>query len=270
MVGPQTNLASTSNLATTTPTAANPYAAMDKGPAFQKGFGEGWTNATKGTPWGSTIGKAGITLNTMEAINEYNKKEKKPEEPEEDYYDGPYMATPRQRTDLAGRSPTDSSEAQYFTDVNPVPSYIKVSEYEQWKKDHGMAASGGLMALAKGGKGKGVPLENGAFIVDARTVSELGNGSSGAGQELLARYGGKALKGPGDGVSDSIRANIGGKQQARVARDEVKFSADAVKRLGGGSAARGTAKLYAMMDKAHAARKTAKRGQDTGLKSILR
>jgi hypothetical protein len=116
--------------------------------------------------------------------------------------------------------------------------------------------------LAAGGP---VNMHNGAFVVDARTVSELGNGSSNAGIELLQRLGGQPVRGGGDGVSDSVPARIGGKQEARVARDEVIFQPKAVKRLGGGSAKRGTQKLYAMMEKAHKARKRAGRGQDTKL-----
>ena len=114
-----------------------------------------------------------------------------------------------------------------------------------------------------------VNMRNGSFVVDARTVSELGNGSSNAGMEFLSRMGGQPLQGPGDGVSDSIRASIGGRQEARVARDEVLFSPEAVKRLGKGSSKRGTAKLYSLMNKAHAARKKAKRGQDTKLRRGL-
>lgn len=112
-------------------------------------------------------------------------------------------------------------------------------------------------------RGGGIHMDDGAFVVDARTVSELGNGSSSAGQELLARLGGRPVKGPGDGVSDSIRANIGGRQEARVARDEVIFPAAAVKKLGGAK------KLYALMDKAHKARKKAGRGSDTKLRKGL-
>ncbi len=117
----------------------------------------------------------------------------------------------------------------------------------------------GDMSYAKGG----VHMDDGAFVVDARTVSELGNGSSSAGQELLARMGGRPVKGPGDGVSDSIPAKIGGTQEARVARDEVIFPAKAVKKLGGAK------KLYALMDKAHKARKKADRGEDTKLRKGL-
>jgi hypothetical protein len=106
-------------------------------------------------------------------------------------------------------------------------------------------------------------MDDGAFVVDARTVSELGNGSSNAGIEYLQRLGGRPVNGPGDGVSDSIRANIGGVQEARVARDEVIFPAKAVKRMGGAN------KLYALMGKAHTARKKASRGEDTKLRSRL-
>jgi hypothetical protein len=118
-------------------------------------------------------------------------------------------------------------------------------------------------------EGGSVDMRDGAFVVDARTVSELGNGSSNAGIDMLSRMGGRPVHGPGDGVSDSVRASIGGKQEARVARDEVIFQPEAVRRLGGGSDARGTKKLYALMDKAHKARKKAKRGQDTGVRRGL-
>jgi len=144
--------------------------------------------------------------------------------------------------------------------------YMQQSSYGQSQhgnNPNGLGQISNLPGLARGGE---VPLKQGSFVVDARTVSELGNGSSGAGQDLLARLGGMAIRGPGDGVSDSVRANIGGMQQARVARDEVQFSPEAVQRLGKGSHSRGTQKLYTLMNKAQAARKSAKRGQDTGLR----
>lgn len=118
-------------------------------------------------------------------------------------------------------------------------------------------------------RGGVVNMRPGSFVADARFVSEAGNGSSNAGKEVLARLGGVPVEGPGDGVSDSIKASIGGVQEARVARDEVIFPPEAVKRIGRGSEKRGTQKLYALMDKAHKARKEAKRGQDTGLRRGL-
>lgn len=124
-------------------------------------------------------------------------------------------------------------------------------------------------AMDQYNRGGAVNMRDGSFVVDARTVSELGNGSSNAGIEMLSRMGGRPVRGPGDGVSDSVRASIGGKQEARVARDEVIFQPEAVRRLGGGSETKGTKKLYALMDKAHKARKKAKRGQDTKVRKGL-
>jgi hypothetical protein len=114
-----------------------------------------------------------------------------------------------------------------------------------------------------------VELADGAFVLDARTVSEMGNGSSNAGMEALRRIGGRPINGPGDGVSDSIPARIGRDQPARVARDEVVVPAEAVRKIGKGNPKRGADKLYALMDKAHKARKKAKRGQDTKLRRGL-
>lgn len=127
----------------------------------------------------------------------------------------------------------------------------------------------GLPMPAPYAKGGEVELADGAFVMDARTVSELGNGSSGAGQELLARMGGRPVRGPGDGVSDSIPARIGRDQPARVARDEVIFDPEAVRKIGKGDQKKGAQKLYAMMDKAHKARKKAGRGSDTKLRKGL-
>ena len=61
--------------------------------------------------------------------------------------------------------------------------------------------------------------------------------------------GGRLLKGPGDGMSDSIPANIGGRQPARLADGEFVVPADVVSHLGNGSTDAGAKKLYAMMDK---------------------
>ena len=115
----------------------------------------------------------------------------------------------------------------------------------------------------------GIPIKEGSFIMPARETAEFGNGSSNAGLAALSRMGARPIYGPGDGVSDSIRANIGGKQEARVARDEAYFPPEAVARIGKGSHKKGTKKLYAMMKAAQEARKKADRGQDTGLRGLL-
>ena len=66
--------------------------------------------------------------------------------------------------------------------------------------------------------------------------------------------GGKLLKGPGDGMSDSIVANIGGKQPARLADGEFVVPADVVSHLGNGSTDAGAKHLYKMMDNIRKAR----------------
>lgn len=131
---------------------------------------------------------------------------------------------------------------------------------ERLKRMLGSSRDSMSSMYAKGGE---VDMKDGSFVVDARTVSEMGNGSSNAGIERLGAMGGRPVRGRGDGVSDSVPARIGGRQEARVARDEVIFSPEAVARVGGGSHSKGTKKLYALMDKAHKARKKAGRGQDT-------
>jgi hypothetical protein len=106
--------------------------------------------------------------------------------------------------------------------------------------------------FAKGGV---VQMDDGGFVVDARTVSEAGNGFTEAGQNRYAQLGGIPLRGPGDGVSDSIPARIGRDQPARVATGEVYMPPQAVAQIGGGNSQRGAQKLYAMMERAHKATK---------------
>jgi hypothetical protein len=61
--------------------------------------------------------------------------------------------------------------------------------------------------------------------------------------------GGRLLKGPGDGVSDSIPASIGNRQPARLADGEFVIPARIVSELGNGSTDAGARQLYAMMDR---------------------
>jgi hypothetical protein len=72
----------------------------------------------------------------------------------------------------------------------------------------------------------------------------------GLGAALPPRF----LSGGGDGMSDSIKANIDGKQEARLADGEFVVPADVVSHLGNGSSKAGAKKLYAMMDKIRKAR----------------
>jgi len=66
--------------------------------------------------------------------------------------------------------------------------------------------------------------------------------------------GGRLLRGPGDGVSDSIPATIGENQPARLADGEFVIPARIVSEIGNGSTEAGARKLYAMMDRIQEAR----------------
>lgn len=92
-------------------------------------------------------------------------------------------------------------------------------------------AEGGIASLASGG------------------ISDLGGYSDG----------GRLLRGPGDGVSDSIPATIGGRQPARLADGEFVVPARIVSELGNGSTDAGARELYKMMNRVQSAR-----GKTTG------
>jgi hypothetical protein len=92
-------------------------------------------------------------------------------------------------------------------------------------------------------------LANGGQRYAAGGVSHLGDYSDG----------GRLLKGPGDGVSDSIPATIANKRPARLADGEFVVPARIVSELGNGSTEAGARKLYAMMDRVQKAR-----GKTTG------
>ena len=115
-----------------------------------------------------------------------------------------------------GTMPGAIEQAQ-FTNVNPQQPVAR-------------AAGGGL--------------KDGGFVVPADVVSHLGNGSTDAGLTALQkRHGAQPIKGAGDGMSDSIKTTINGKQPARVADGEAYIPPEQVKRSGGAK------KFYAMMDK---------------------
>lgn len=78
--------------------------------------------------------------------------------------------------------------------------------------------------------------------------------------------GGRMLKGPGDGMSDSIPAQIGGKQPARLADGEFVVPADVVSHIGNGSTDAGAKQLYKMMDRVRTAR-TGKKKQAPAVKT---
>jgi hypothetical protein len=74
--------------------------------------------------------------------------------------------------------------------------------------------------------------------------------------------GGRMLKGPGDGMSDSIPGVIANKRPARLADGEFVVPADVVSHLGNGSTDAGAKQLYKMMNKVRSARTgTTKQGR---------
>ena len=126
---------------------------------------------------------------------------------------------------------TDSDPGQQYTyAANPTNPFPEPDPYGRERRYFSpaytpRAAAGGMMA--SGG------------------ISHLGDYSDG----------GRLLRGPGDGVSDSIPAVIGKKQPARLADGEFVIPARIVSELGNGSTEAGARKLYAMMDRIQKARK---------------
>jgi hypothetical protein len=178
---------------------------------------------------------------------------------------------------------TLSADFQGYTPRQPKPYYQ--AQYTRY------AAGGGLMALAEGGdpakKKKQrasltsdrnmaamsadqaglAMLNNARYAANMTGASPLSSMSLGdlpantvagarGGLADLGGYsdGGRMLKGPGDGMSDSIPAQIGRKQPARLADGEFVIPADVVSHLGNGSTDAGAKRLYAMMDRARQAR----------------
>jgi hypothetical protein len=129
----------------------------------------------------------------------------------------------------AGMDPTGAEQAQ-FTNINPQQPTLK-------------ADGGGL--------------RDGGFVIPADVVSHLGNGSTDAGLKHLSnRMNAVPIRGAGDGMSDSIRTTIEGKQPARVADGEAYIPPATVKQKGGAK------NLYAMLDKVRKSRTgTTKQGK---------
>jgi hypothetical protein len=121
------------------------------------------------------------------------------------------------------------------------PAYTPppIPEYQTPEDQLGLNAFYGMMdqSLSSMARGQGYAAGGG--------ISHLGDYSDG----------GRLLKGPGDGVSDSIPAVIGQRQPARLADGEFVIPARIVSELGNGSTEAGARKLYKMMDRVQHARK---------------
>jgi hypothetical protein len=124
----------------------------------------------------------------------------------------------------------------------------KVSQAEQFLRDYPLlyqrltTEDVQRMGLASGGMAGNDPEYGNEY--------EEGGLAYLAGGGMPPRY----LRGGGDGMSDSIPARIGGKQEARLADGEFVVPADVVSHIGNGSSNAGAKKLYAMMDRARQAR----------------
>lgn len=116
----------------------------------------------------------------------------------------------------------------------------------------GFFARGGIAALAAGGPVQEMSQQNQQLTLLANGGQQFAAG----GISNLGDYsdGGRLLKGPGDGVSDSIPATIADKRPARLADGEFVVPARIVSELGNGSTEAGARKLYAMMDRIQKAR----------------
>jgi hypothetical protein len=153
---------------------------------------------------------------------------------------------------------------------------VATSDYEKWTKDNNVTlaqiAEALNISLAEAKKrypklaGKastttddtantGGSYDGGGGMATGGLMAMAGGGM--AGQFDLGGYsdGGRLLRGPGDGVSDSIPATIGNKRPARLADGEFVVPARIVSELGNGSTEAGARKLYAMMDRVQRARR---------------
>lgn len=107
-------------------------------------------------------------------------------------------------------------------------------------------------AVVSGPQDAGVNMFTGEQVMAGGGIADLGGYSDG----------GRLLKGPGDGVSDSIPAVIGGKRPARLADGEFVVPARIVSELGNGSTDAGARELYKMMERVQAGRgKTVGKGR---------
>jgi hypothetical protein len=133
----------------------------------------------------------------------------------------------------------------------------------------GIAGLGMIRDQMRGGVPKkkpyGGPLSQFQFNPDVYRPYSFASGGDTGGIANLGSYsdGGRMLKGPGDGMSDSIPASIGSKQPARLADGEFVVPADVVSHLGNGSTDAGAKQLYSMMNKVrHARTGNSKQGRE--------
>jgi hypothetical protein len=150
--------------------------------------------------------------------------------------------------------------AQSYRSTSGIPT----SEQQYFRPTYTRMAGGGPVTRAisqlRGEQTVGGPGTGYAYDQESQEYTRMAKG----GISHLGDYsdGGRLLKGPGDGVSDSIPATIANKQPARLADGEFVVPARIVSELGNGSTEAGARKLYAMMDRVQKARgKTVGKGR---------
>ena len=159
----------------------------------------------------------------------------------------------------------EKAEADFKTNFD-YAAYLKANPDVQAELDAGKANFGTKDDLAAAayehyqryGKAQKRPLKAAGGLLAGGGLAALTMARGGMSQQFdLGGYsdGGRLLRGPGDGVSDSIPATIGNKRPARLADGEFVVPARIVSELGNGSTEAGARKLYAMMDRVQSARR---------------
>jgi len=156
--------------------------------------------------------------------------------------------------------PVTNLPADQIYAINPATH----TPYAQDIAQSGLSGNGLAALIAQENAAKAAAQQSIAQDTNATKAASTGGSmgtsvnayADGGGIYNLGGYsdGGRLLRGPGDGVSDSIPATIGHKQPARLADGEFVVPARIVSELGNGSTEAGARKLYAMLDRIQAAR----------------
>lgn len=163
-------------------------------------------------------------------------------------------------------------KTQYATPTQrPVSAELMMDAPAYERSSPMLMAEGGVAGILEAAKAQGLTLDayqniygRGNAIIEMEKALKEGKmvNLANGGISSLGGYsdGGRMLKGPGDGMSDSIPGVIANKQPARLADGEFVVPADVVSHLGNGSTDAGAKQLYKMMDKVRKAR-TGKKAQ---------
>jgi hypothetical protein len=163
-------------------------------------------------------------------------------------------------------------KTQYATPIQRPVSSEMVMDAPAYERSNPMLMNeGGIAGILEAAKAQGLTPDayqniygRGNSIIEMQKALKEGKmvNMADGGISSLGGYsdGGRMLKGPGDGMSDSIPGVIANKQPARLADGEFVVPADVVSHLGNGSTDAGAKQLYKMMDKVRKAR-TGKKAQ---------